>query len=311
MSTWPPRPATGSARTHPGVAALAGAVLLLLATGFADAQNLVTNPDFDTDLAGWSPSAEGTITWNELDSEGSALSGSARIETDPSPGPGGASLEQCLPVVGGAVYDHDVQVYRPPGGQGSAFTEIVWYAGAGCTSLLGMVSGAEFPAPGNGTWESFSGEITAPAVASSARLRLRVRREVPGAQVAHFDDVSLDPAGACVDDDETLCLGAGRFRVRTTWDTTQGTSGTGKAVRLTADTGYFWFFGSANVELVVKVLDACEPFDRFWVFAGGLTNVHVVLTVDDLERGGSKTYENPQEMPFQPIQDSDAFATCP
>jgi hypothetical protein len=35
----------------------------------------------------------------------------------------------------------------------------------------------------------------------------------------------------------------------------QGTSGTGVAVPLTGNTGYFWFFNSSNVELMVKVLD--------------------------------------------------------
>ena len=48
------------------------------------------------------------------------------------------------------------------------------------------------------------------------------------------------------------------------------TSGTGTAVPLTSDTGYFWFFGSSNVEAVIKVLNACSLNQRFWVFAGGL-----------------------------------------
>lgn len=59
-------------------------------------------------------------------------------------------------------------------------------------------------------------------------------------------------------------------------------------VQLTGDTGYFWFFNASNVELVVKVLDACH-FGRFWVFAGGLTNVDVDLTVTDTATGAVKT----------------------
>ncbi len=117
--------------------------------------------------------------------------------------------------------------------------------------------------------------------------------------------------GTCVPNAETLCLTGGRFRVTTTWKTDQGDSGVGTAVPLTADTGYFWFFNEANVEMVVKVLNACSFANRFWVFAGGLTNVEVNLTVVDSLTGAARTYTNPQTTPFQPIQDTEAFATCP
>jgi hypothetical protein len=88
-------------------------------------------------------------------------------------------------------------------------------------------------------------------------------------------------------------------------------SGNGQAVRLTGDTGYFWFFGSTNVEAVVKVINACSFSQKFWVFAGGLTNVNVVLTLRDTKSGTVKTYTNPLNTAFQPVQDTGAFATCP
>jgi hypothetical protein len=115
----------------------------------------------------------------------------------------------------------------------------------------------------------------------------------------------------CIADQHTLCLNGGRFRVRADWRTVFGTSGQATAVPLTADTGYFWFFDPANVETVVKVLRGCPVNGRYWVFAGGLTDVAVDLTVTDTERGGTKTYRNPLRTPFQPIQDASAFATCP
>jgi hypothetical protein len=88
--------------------------------------------------------------------------------------------------------------------------------------------------------------------------------------------------------------------------------GPAQAEPLTADTGYFWFFNPANVEMVAKVLDACvPPFDRFWVFAGGLTNVAVVTTVVDTAADEERVYTNPLGMAFQPIQDTNAFETCP
>ncbi|HEX5715648.1 MAG TPA: hypothetical protein VF179_05775, partial [Thermoanaerobaculia bacterium] len=82
-------------------------------------------------------------------------------------------------------------------------------------------------------------------------------------------------------------------------------------VPLTSDTGYFWFFGSTNVEMIIKVLNGCGANNRYWVFAGGLTNVRVRITVTDTLRGVTKQYTNPQGTAFQPIQDTSAFATCP
>ena len=82
----------------------------------------------------------------------------------------------------------------------------------------------------------------------------------------------------------------------------------GTAVELTPDTGYFWFFNQENVELLVKVLDGCPITDHWWVFAGGLTDVEVTLRVTDTLSGMVKTYFNPQKTPFEPVQDTSAFA---
>jgi hypothetical protein len=116
----------------------------------------------------------------------------------------------------------------------------------------------------------------------------------------------------CAPGDTVLCLNGGRFEVEVAWRTPDGTSGPGHAVSLTGDTGYFWFFDSANVELVVKALDACgfAGAPRFWVFAGGLTDVEVTITARDAATGQVRTYHNPPNTPFQPILDTDAFATC-
>lgn len=120
--------------------------------------------------------------------------------------------------------------------------------------------------------------------------------------------VTPDP---CVPSDKKLCLADGRFAVTARW-TANGTSGDGSGVKLSGDTGYFWFFQSTNVEMVVKVLNTCTfSTPRFWVFAGGLTNVNVVLTVTDTKNGTVKTYTNPAGTAFQPVQDTNAFSTCP
>jgi len=117
--------------------------------------------------------------------------------------------------------------------------------------------------------------------------------------------------GACVPDATTLCLNNSRFRVTATFLTPQGQSGNGMAVPETTDTGMFWFFSSNNIEAIIKVVNGCVLNSRYWVFAGGLTNVQVVLTVTDTQNGTVRTYTNPQGTAFAPIQDTAAFATCP
>ncbi|HSS75525.1 MAG TPA: fibronectin type III domain-containing protein [Thermoanaerobaculia bacterium] len=123
---------------------------------------------------------------------------------------------------------------------------------------------------------------------------------------------TLAGAAVCAADPTALCLATDRFSVKATFDTTGGLHGTAQPVKLTADTGYFWFFASTNVEVVIKVLDACTftPQPAFWVFASGLTDVHVVITVTDLTSGQSHVYVNPIQTAFQPIQDTFTFQTC-
>jgi hypothetical protein len=81
-------------------------------------------------------------------------------------------------------------------------------------------------------------------------------------------------------------------------------------VPLTDDSGYFWFFDADNVEILIKVLDGCAINDRFWVFAGGLTNVEVNLRIDDGATGATRSYFNSLGQGFQPILDIAAFDTC-
>jgi hypothetical protein len=79
---------------------------------------------------------------------------------------------------------------------------------------------------------------------------------------------------------------------------------------LTSDSGYFWFFDPSNVELIVKVLDGCGVNGHFWVLAGGLTEVEVVVNVTDTVTGSTKTYTNPQGNPFSLISDELTFGGC-
>jgi len=119
--------------------------------------------------------------------------------------------------------------------------------------------------------------------------------------------------GDCVANDAHLCLNTGRFDVEMTYETPLSQFGQAAAVELLSadDSGYFYFFSPDNVEVVVKVLDACHTsFNSFWVFAAGLTNLRVEMTVTDTLSGEVRTYTNPLQTPFEPILDTRAFRTC-
>ena len=113
------------------------------------------------------------------------------------------------------------------------------------------------------------------------------------------------PVTSCVQNATTLCLAGNRFAVSVNWKTGAGT-GSGTAVPLTSDTGYFWFFGSANVELMVKVLDGRPINGKFWVFYGALSNVEYTITVRDTQTGVTRTYMNASGN-FGSVGDTNAF----
>ena len=121
---------------------------------------------------------------------------------------------------------------------------------------------------------------------------------------------SKDAPAPCVANGQTLCLNNGRFKVTSSFEDFAEVPGTGQAVQLTTDTGYFWFFDQNNVEIVVKALDACSFANSFWVFAAGLTSVEANLIVEDTQTGESVTYYNRSRDLFEPIQDTAAFKTC-
>ncbi len=100
-------------------------------------------------------------------------------------------------------------------------------------------------------------------------------------------------AGPCVAAPKRLCLSDGRFAVEATWKDFAGHSGHGTAVPLTGDTGWFWFFGPTNVEVILKVLDGTPVNGKHWVFYGALSNVEYTLKVTDTQTGAVRTYTNP------------------
>ena len=124
--------------------------------------------------------------------------------------------------------------------------------------------------------------------------------------------VALLGGAGCTPGPSTLCLDGGRFRVEAEYRTAAGASGPAHAVPLTDDTGTFWFFNAGNVELVVKTIDACglPGFENYWVFAGGLTDVAVHLTVRDTWTGATVEQQTISGQPFPSLLETGKLRVC-
>ena len=98
---------------------------------------------------------------------------------------------------------------------------------------------------------------------------------------------------SCVPGPQALCLLGNRFRVEVDWrNHRNGQSGVGTAATYGDQTGFFWFFDAANIELVVKVLDGRIPNGHFWFFYGALSDVEYTITVTDTVTGAQRLYQN-------------------
>ncbi len=173
-------------------------------------------------------------------------------------------------------------------------------------------------APTSWSWDFGDGQVAnvqspSHSFAAAGTYTVTLSSTNAGGTNTASQSVTVAPGGqtVCVADASTLCLSNGRFQVTAQWQKPDGNSGSGNAISLTADSGYFWFFDPSNIELITKVLNACGINSDYWVFGAGLTNVKVTVDVLDTSNGVSEQYVNPLGTPFAPIQDTAAFPTCP
>jgi hypothetical protein len=117
-------------------------------------------------------------------------------------------------------------------------------------------------------------------------------------------------ADECAGGETTLCLHDGRFSVTVDWRSSPTTAGEGFAFARTAEAGEFAFFEPENLELLVKVLQACEVNGHYWVFAAAATDLEYVIKVTDHESGATRTYFNSLRTPGRATRDIEAF-DCP
>lgn len=116
---------------------------------------------------------------------------------------------------------------------------------------------------------------------------------------------------ACTVGDELLVNG--RFIITVSYQGYTGPIFRAYSCRMTNSAGYFFWSDRTNAEIPVKMLDACawgNPGGH-WVFAAGLTDFAVALTVFDLATGASRTYTNSLGHTFNTVIDQSTPFRCP
>ncbi len=280
--------------------------------------------------------ASGTLTWANGDSgsktfkvgvlNDTAQEGSETVLLSLSGPTGGATLDDTQKTALLTILDNDGP---PPNTPPAAPTGLT--ATAQSTSEIGLAwtdnanneTGftVESKSPG-GTYQeigSVGANVTAFAATGLDAAGLyffRVRATGSGSTFSAYSNEASEATDAvpapCVAGPTIQCIN-NRFKVEIAWRTATGT-GQGQTVPLPSapSSGLFYFFGADNIEMLIKVLNACvAPFNHYWVFFAATTNVEFTTTVTDTQSGKVRVYFNPLNTSAAPVQDVNAFATCP
>lgn len=275
-------------------------------------ENLLANPTFDDDLTGWHPSngSQQTKWASENHQEGGSGSpGSVRL-TNLQPNTGAFVFADCVPVSPGDRLVFGAAIAALGGVGGNGRVSLRFYSSAACSSSAGSFTPDFRTYLPTSTWGAAQGTVEVPAGIFYVSLNLSVLAGSTPPEAVYFDNAFLLQGASCQSTANTLCLVGDRFRVSATWQKPDGTQGWAGVDKLTADSGVLWFFKPTNIEMVVKVLDACSFSPNYWVFAAGLTNVEVNVEVFDTWTGEIWNHTNPLGQAFLPVQDTVAFATC-
>lgn len=272
--------------------------------------NLVRLHLQDNDLSGEVPTALGGLTeLNSFKASGTnrvclpasllewhaALSG----ETDAIPGCGPAPATVTLTVEPYIVVRLKTVTFRAV--TSSAANDYVWTVAGQVVENDSAMLEWSFEHPG---WNTVTVAVTSVDEAGTA-----VAEPVTASLAVEVLSEEDSRANVCTYDAPfRLCLGDGRFDVTAEFfDPSVEKWLSGRVTAFSRDTGFFTFFDRTNIEIMAKVLDACAINQRYWVFAGGATDLGVRLTVLDNATATSSLYESEAGQPFRAITDITAF----
>jgi hypothetical protein len=173
------------------------AFVLVAFAGSTLAQNLATNGDFDTDIAGWAevPSPNLAVEWSSLDHRGNGGSGSL-LATNTAPGSANLAVVSCVsPVTVGQIYQYSGFVRVPTGQTGSGGVDVFfyWYDGLNCGGTQTLVDA--LAAVGAGDHWNYVSTVpaAAPAGTKSAWLAFSVAKgtSTPSTLAAYVDGMDF------------------------------------------------------------------------------------------------------------------------
>jgi plastocyanin len=278
--------------------------------------------------------ASGTLSWADGDSAVKNLTVVTKEDTVPegnetvvvtlSGATGGATIDNTGKSATVTIQDDDAST-TPPGvpanlqAHGHSTTEIMlsWTDANGETGYrieMKTVNGtfAQVASAGQNETGALVGGLT-PATG----YVFRIRAENSAGLSAYSNEARAAteaPVTPCVPSSTALCVNNGRFQVHVHWrsSTAEGDA-TAVPVDSAPDSGLFYFFSPTNLELLIKVLNACDPSvgNKYWVFYAATTNVELIVTVIDSQTGMTQVYYNPLGTAAPPVQDTSAFPTCP
>ncbi len=161
-------------------------------------ETLVDNPGFDESVDGWPGQIPSVVVgWNELDAADRAESGSIKVDStlfsEDAEGVVILGAVQCVPAVGGGVYDVRADAFIPPQeAEGAAGLTILFYKNAKCDA---GVAGTDlsFTTPlvtDVDRWTEVSGRFIVPPEVTSMQVELVVGKHfAPRSFNALFDNV--------------------------------------------------------------------------------------------------------------------------
>jgi hypothetical protein len=164
----------------------------------AGAQNLLLNPGFDNDVAGWSASGPGSIAWSMLDANTNPASGSVQLTNSSATPSNGATVGQCLPMPARWAFRVSGKILVPSGPNqalsNTTRVDVRFASNSGCTQFLGGSTQIGSTPSQLDAWHT-AGPVVRVAPVGTVALQVRgLLTKIPagGSIIAHFDDFSVE-----------------------------------------------------------------------------------------------------------------------
>ncbi len=172
------------------------AVLLVLGiVGTAAGQNLVVNPNFDSDVAGWEVllSSDYDVTWTGA--MGANAPGAAQLDVHAEAAQNKLIFRQCVPVAPSTAYNVSAQI-RFPSGVAQVPTGVIqvhWFLDGACIVSDAVIQ-TNRTVNSPDIWQKVTTSRTSPAGAWSASVSTGLIMSAGGTSQLWFDDIYFGPA---------------------------------------------------------------------------------------------------------------------